>query len=269
MTARSARSLTRLVVVAAAFTFLACGDTSPSQPSPEAIETAQSVSDPVTISAPYSTTPEAGGDDEDPVALNGRVFGDGPVGVILAHMRPADQTAWFPFATDLAATGEFTVLTFDFRGYGDSTGDKQFDRIDTDLAAAVRFMRETLDIDEMFLVGASMGGTASLVVGAREPVAGVVSISSPAEFPPFDATETVPDITAPKLFITAEDDVPQARSQEALWEVAEEPKEQYVFSGSAHGTDLFSSEHADAVSSLVLDFLVSNSAADLPAAAAP
>jgi hypothetical protein len=49
----------------------------------------------------------------DGVKLAGRVFGDGRVGVVLAHMFPADQTSWWAFARFLAPRG-FTVLTFDF-----------------------------------------------------------------------------------------------------------------------------------------------------------
>jgi pimeloyl-ACP methyl ester carboxylesterase len=248
-----------LLVVAAAAT--SCGETSPASPSPEAIATAEAVSRVIAIAAPYGPTPE--GESEPDVALDGRVFGSGPTGVILVHMRPSDQTSWFPFATELAATGEFTVLTFDFRGYGDSSGDKQFDRIEVDLDAAYRYMRDDLALAEIFLVGASMGGTASLVVASRERVAGVVSISSQAEFPPsgqsdvppLDAVEAVAKIRAPKLFITSEDDPPAARSQEELWIAAPPPKSQMVYEGSVHGTDLFQSEHAADFRARLFDFL--------------
>ena len=82
-----------------------------------------------------------------PVAFLARV----PTGVILAHMRPADQTAWYPFALKLAATGKFTVLTFDFRGFGDSGGEKDFDLLDADLAAAYAYMTDDLKIAEDLL----------------------------------------------------------------------------------------------------------------------
>src|SRR5690349_3581201 len=88
----------------------ACGSARPAAPSPEAIETAESLSSVVSIAAPVSSTPEKGDEEEMPIVLNGRLFGHGPTGVILAHSRPADQTAWFPFATTLAGTGLYTVL---------------------------------------------------------------------------------------------------------------------------------------------------------------
>jgi pimeloyl-ACP methyl ester carboxylesterase len=234
---------------------VACGDPTSSTPSPEVVATAEAVARTVNFTAQYSTTPESGDEEEDPIVLDARVFGQGETGVILAHMRPADQSSWFPFATELAKTGEFTVLTFDFRGYGESTGEKQFDRIDTDLEAAYEYMRDVLGLEQIYLVGASMGGTASLVVAAREQVAGVISISSPGQFPPLDAVETVDAIRAPKLFITAEDDVPAFRSQEEFWEASTEPKVQQIYDGDEHGTALFDGPHGADIRARLLDFL--------------
>ena len=47
--------------------------------------------------------------------LAGTMYGDGPTGVVLAHMRGRDQGTWADFAADAAAAGH-RVLTFDFRG---------------------------------------------------------------------------------------------------------------------------------------------------------
>lgn len=247
-----------LLAAIAALLFAACGDPVTSTPSPEVVETAEAEARKVTFTAPYSTTPQPDDEEQEAIRLDGHVFGDGEVGVILSHMRPADQTEWYEFAQELADTGRFTVLTFDFRGYEESTGEKQFDRIDTDLGAAYDFMREELGIAKIFLVGASMGGTASLVVAAREPVAGVVSISSPDQFPPLSAKETVDEIAAPKLFISSEDDVPAMRAQEEFWELARPPKSQHIYQGDAHGTAIFEAEHGADVRHRIIDFLESN-----------
>jgi pimeloyl-ACP methyl ester carboxylesterase len=234
---------------------IGCGEAATQTPPPETVATAEAVARTVTFPARFSTTPDADDADHDPIVLNARVFGTGKTGVILAHMRPADQSSWFAFATELAATTDFTAMTFDFRGYGASTGERQFDRIDADLMAAYEYMRDTLKVERIFLVGASMGGTASLVVGARAPVAGVVSISSPGQFPPLDAVASVDEITVPKLFITSEDDVPAFRSQQAFWALATEPKTQHVYDGEAHGTALFDGPHGADLRARLLAFL--------------
>src|SRR2546421_74255 len=82
------------------------------------------------------------------------------------------------------------------------TAEKQFDRVDTDLTSAYEYMRDELHMPKIFLVGASMGATASLAVATEQPVAAVVAISALAQFPPLDAlmsAEQLDDV--PKLFV--------------------------------------------------------------------
>ncbi len=194
---------------------------------------------------------------EDEIVLNGRLFGaQNEVAVILSHMRPNDQTAWFGFAKELADNG-YAVLTFNFRGYGDSEGEQDFAKLDEDLSAAIRYIGDR-GKRQVFLVGASMGGTTSLVVAAQQGVAGVVAVSAPGQFEDQDALGAVPGVTVPKLFIASEDDKAAMVSLEELLEASGEPKESETYTGNAHGTNLFQgdqSEHAAAVRERVLQFL--------------
>lgn len=260
MPRRRRRSALAPIALLVALTAMACSDsTSSSAPPTEVIATAESQSRGVRIGAAFSTTPEA--DDQGraaPIVLDGHVFGSGPTGVILAHQRPLDQTSWFPFATKLAQTGEFTVLTFDFRGVGDSTGQKEPDRLDTDLFAAYSYMRDQLGMTKIFLVGASIGGTAALTLAARMPVAGVVSISAPAQYLVLDALAAVPDVTAPKLFLASDGDVPAKRSEEDLWNAAADPKDRELYDGNAHGTEIFAGPNGPALERRLLAFLSDN-----------
>ncbi len=193
----------------------------------------------------------------DNVILNGRLFGgQNDVAVILSHMRPNDQTAWFDFAEELADNG-YAAMTFNFRGYGTSEGDQDFGRLDDDLAAVVRYLRDR-GKQTIFLVGASMGGTTSLVVAASEAVAGVVAISAPAQFEDQDALKAVPNVTVPKLFIASEADEQAKLSLEQLVEATGQPKEQEIYPGNAHGTNLLQpdqSDYATAARERILRFL--------------
>lgn len=236
----------------------ACGDAAEPRPAPDAVETARALSRSVTIDVPAGPVREVAGDPPEAVTLDARVFGSGRTGVILAHMRPADQTAWFAFATHLVATGDFTVLTFDFRGYGVSTGHKSFEWLDSDLQAAYDYMRDTLGLKKVFLVGASMGGTASLVVGAHAPTAGIASISAPAQFGTLDAIGAVARITSPQLYVTSEGDVPAKHSLEQLTAAASRPVDRQVYEGDAHGTNIFDGPHAGELEQRLIDFLRSN-----------
>ncbi len=191
---------------------------------------------------------------EDETVLRGHLFGpQNQPGVILSHMRPNDQRAWFGFAQDLADQG-YAALTYDFRGYGETGGDKDFGKLDDDLAAAVRFMRDR-GKQPLFLIGASMGGTASLVVAAEQGVEGIIAISAPAKFEDQDAREAVTVILQPKLFIASEDDTAAIVSLDELLEAAADPKEVQTYGGSAHGTDLLQGESAAALRERVLRFL--------------
>ena len=191
---------------------------------------------------------------EDDIILNGRLFGrEHETLVVLTHMRPADQRAWFDFAQELADSG-FAALTFDFRGFGESDGGEDFDTLDDDLRAVLTYLRGRGWTD-VFLVGASMGGTAALVVAAEDDVLGVVSVSAPEEFEAQNALQAVSGISAPKLFIAAEDDTAAVLSLDELLAAAGPATDSHVYPGNDHGTNLLLGESAGDFRALVLNFL--------------
>ena len=217
-----------------------------------------------TVHAPSNgnTTPPAGTENvyivipEDGITLNGRLFGaQNSVAVILSHMRPNDQTAWFDYAQVLAKDG-FAVLTYDFRGYGTSEGEQDFGKLDDDLAAALRYMHDR-GKQRVFLVGASMGGTASLVVASEGDVAGVVAISPPAQFEGQDALAALPKITAPTLLMASDDSTGDIVSLDQL-KAVKPGVETQTYPGNAHGTNLLDPLQSDAAGvarQRIIDFL--------------
>lgn len=192
---------------------------------------------------------------EDGVQLSGHLFGASDVGIVLSHMEPADQESWWDFAPILADKG-YMALAYDFRGYGRSGGARELGLIDRDVQAAVDFLRSK-GASRVFLVGASMGGTASLKVAAMEEVAGVVTLSAPPEFEGIETSADLPAIDAPKLFIAARDDTNgfYARSVDLFYQLALEPKERQKVDSDAHGTDLLSGDIGPRVRGLIVDFL--------------
>jgi len=190
---------------------------------------------------------------EDGIQLSGHLFGSGDVGVVLSHMRPADQESWWPFARVLKDKG-YRVLAYDFRGYRDSHGDLDISNIDRDVQAALDFIRGE-GVSKVFLIGASMGGTASLKVASREAVAGVITLSAPPAIEGLDASEDVMAVLAPKLFIAAEDDLFYVRSVDLFDQTAPDPKERLIVEGRAHGTDMLSGDPGPRVQGLIVDFL--------------
>lgn len=171
--------------------------------------------------------------------------------VVLAHMRGADRSTWDPIVGDLNSTG-YNTLAFDFRGYGDSSG-KRDTNLDIDLAAAVDQARSD-GAATVVLIGASMGGTAVLAGGAALGADGVIAISAPGGFLGLDGAGGAADISAPVLLIDTEGDRPYVDDLTAI--EANTEASLITFSGSAHGTAIFSTHDAE-ITSAILDFLES------------
>lgn len=197
---------------------------------------------------------------KDGIEINGNIFGSGDKWVILSHMYPTDQKSWFNFAEYLAENG-YIVLTYDFRGYGNSGGEKEISKIYMDLEAALKFIGQ-YNIEKVFLVGASMGGTASIIVASEEKIDeikidGVITISAPTEFKGLSAIDKIEKLTCPKLFIATKGDTFAAQSASTFFEKSKEPKEIQILEGSAHGTYIFEEEpqNAERLKELILDFL--------------
>src|SRR5918999_1501980 len=73
--------------------------------------------------------------------------------------------------------------------------------------------------ESIMLVGASMGGTASLIAASRTDVNGIVTLSAPTTFMGLAAPpEVLAAIDEPKLFLAAEGDGSASESDMALYE---------------------------------------------------
>lgn len=196
---------------------------------------------------------------EDDVTLHGRLFGQGDIGVVLAHMFPADQTSWWDFAATLAEQG-YMALSFDFRGYGQSDGAKDIEFIDRDVEAAFDFLKAE-GSSTVFLAGASMGGTASLIVAARrsEEVRGVVSVSTPVDFIGISLTEE--RIQVPVLLMAADGDGSAMESLNDMITrgiVGPQAESSIYEESEDHGTNLLKGDHGEAVRDRILSFLLTH-----------
>ncbi|MCX8033132.1 MAG: alpha/beta fold hydrolase [Thermoleophilia bacterium] len=199
----------------------------------------------------------------DGIALRGFIFGDSDLGVVLAHMYPADQTSWFDFAGELATQG-YQALTFDFRGYGESQGSKDIAHIDRDVLAAVQAIGRA-GAKRIVLAGASMGGTASLMAAAQltspgaapessPAVCGVVTLSAPVEFRGLSARQAVSTLSLPLLLIAADGDVGAQNARE-LAKLSSNRGDLLIVPGDEHGTNLLLGPSRDQVRQAIMDFL--------------
>jgi dienelactone hydrolase len=109
------------------------------------------------------------------------------------------------------------------------------------------------------LVGASMGGTASLVAAGQEgsdPEA-VVTLSAPASIEGLNADAALLQrVAANKLFVAGVGDGPAAASAEDLYEIAPPPKRVEILPADDHGTDLLTGPQGEAVQRLIETYLI-------------
>jgi predicted alpha/beta-hydrolase family hydrolase len=198
----------------------------------------------------------------DGTRLEGRVFGSGNVGVVLAHMFPADQRSWWPFAGTLADDG-YRVMTFDFRGYcpggnaGCSGGSKDIPRIWEDVVAAAGYLRNA-GVTRVMLVGASMGGTASLLAAAQPEVdpSAIVTLSAPLSFEGLTVDPaTLQNVEAPKLFIAGNGDATAAQAAQQLYDQALGSRRVEIEPTDDHGTDLLTGTRGEEVQKLITTYL--------------
>lgn len=200
----------------------------------------------------------------DGLTLAGRLFGpeDANAGVVLAHMFPADQRSWYAFADRLAGEG-YRVLTFDFRGYcpggdaGCSEGEKRVPDMWRDVLGAMETLRDE-GVSRIALIGASMGGTASLVAASKEgeDVEAIVTLSAPTSFEGLDAgPDAIAQLTAAKLFIAGHADVPAAEAVDALYAAALQPKRPLILTTEDHGTDILTGNQSGIASTEILNWL--------------
>jgi pimeloyl-ACP methyl ester carboxylesterase len=198
----------------------------------------------------------------DGTRLVGLSLGTGQTGVVLAHQLRGNLCRWLPFARVLVKSG-YRVLAFDFRNHGSSaTNDGSLTRwaLDRDVAAAGRFLVGR-GAQKLFVAGESMGGTASLVAASQlsPQLAGVISLSGPAQFAGLDAAAAASQLAVPSFLVASSDDVGFVDDARALFEkLPGEDKKLEIVPGYFHGTSILRGPSGEPVVALLLEFIRSH-----------
>jgi Tol biopolymer transport system component/predicted alpha/beta-hydrolase family hydrolase len=213
---------------------------------------------PTPTPTPNITVQEVNFSTDDGLSLAGTLFGEGEIAVILAHMGEpgVTQASWESFARLIAARG-FAALTFDFRGRGRSEGFLQHSQLIHDMNAAIAFLQEQ-GYERIACVGASMGGTACLRAALDHDLAGLVVIASTMTLgdPTRVRREEFAQLTMPKLYVAAQNDLVLASAATFMYKLSPEPTELVIYPGqSAHGTRLFSTSVGHEFRALLVSFL--------------
>jgi pimeloyl-ACP methyl ester carboxylesterase len=194
--------------------------------------------------------------------LTGLLLGTGRTVLVLAPQASADACSWLSWARQQAAAG-YRVLALDFAGEGRSqrgTGSTH----SGDVLSAVAYAR-TLGVQRIVLIGASRGGTASLVAAAAAdpPVTAVVSLSAPDTYAGENAAAAAPRIKAPVLYVSATGESSFAAAAQAMHDATTDPRRRIALvPGRLHGTSLLTitAEGAPEAAKAVTDFLTAHAA---------
>ena len=165
--------------------------------------------------------------------------------VLVFNGNAGDRSFRAPLAADLSQA-EFSVLLFDYRGYGRNPGTPSEAGLLMDARAARAYLtrRHDVDPDRLVYFGESLGAAVAVALAAEQPPAALIMRSpftSLAEmghlhypFLPvvgfllrdrFASIEQIPSVRCPVLIIAGEQDqiVPPAYSRR-LYEAAHDPK---------------------------------------------
>ena len=181
--------------------------------------------------------------------ITGAEFGSrGTVGIVLAHEYMSNLCGWIGYAQHVRDLG-YRALAFDFRSH-----------LVADVTAAADQLRRD-GATTIVLMGASMGGTASLSAAAAAPasVAAVAALSAPSEFMGLDGLAASRALAAPVLYMAAQDNGEFPGDARAMYAVCPSAHRQLdVLQGSDHGTALLRGSVASQAQSLLDAFVAAS-----------
>jgi fermentation-respiration switch protein FrsA (DUF1100 family) len=173
--------------------------------------------------------------------------------ILFSHGNAEDIGSIEPFVLELQESG-FSVLTYDYRGYGTSEGSPSEGNTYRDIDAGYGYLVETRKVppEKIIFHGRSLGGGVAVDLASREVVGGLILESSftsasrvltNIKIIPFDRYENIDKIRAvkcPVLVIHGRQDwtIP-FHHREKLLAAANEPKS-YLWIDDAGHNDLFS-----------------------------
>ncbi len=195
----------------------------------------------------------------DGVVLKGRVYGAGATAVVLSNMGDNDVSGWAGFAPALAARG-YTVLTYcysyDTRARGFTAADASASV--TDLQVAIAYVKQG-GAAKVVLIGASLGAMATAKVAGSAGAAAAVLMAGRLDLSDYGFRVTEQELAAltmPKLVLTSDADATTAPAlTREVFDRAPEPKSFHSFPGTAHGVNLFGTEHKADLEKRLIDFV--------------
>ena len=160
---------------------------------------------------------------------------------LFAHQNGRDRTAWADLPRVAAEQFGFSVLAWDFRGFGASDPGALGDIV-MDWQAAIDFA-VSQGATTIHAIGASMGGTSLMVQAAGDArISSLVLISAPALFAGIDALAAAPGVLQDTNFFAGDADGNAAADAQAMAAALGGKKGIRILPTALHGNDLAASD---------------------------
>ena len=189
--------------------------------------------------------------------LDGVVYGQSVLCLVLAPMYPGAKEGWLTFAATAGLQG-YRALTFDFRGHGDSEGKIDVSLAPDDLTGAIAILKQN-GCTQFVLVGAGLGSMAAIKIAPQdETVRGVVVISSPRAFDSLEITDAdLNALTMPTLWLAARNDMTQSVEEMSAL-AGSASKTLWIYEGSSvQGTYILEGADGPDLEKRLLEFIAS------------
>ncbi len=180
-------------------------------------------------------------------------------GVLLLHMYKRSKEDWKDFAELLNQRG-YKVLVMDLRGHGESEGDIQKILLQDlnsvilkDVELAVDFLKKD-GIQDIFMIGASIGANAALIYGAKYDVAGIALLSPGLDYHGANIEASMKNYSNQIFLAASEDDSYSVETVKKIYDLSPISKDKKVlilYKNAGHGTQMFGKESPDLSEKLI------------------
>ena len=189
---------------------------------------------------------------EDGIRLGAWYFPAGRSAVLVCNGNGGDRSMRAPLATALNRLG-YSVLLFDYRGYGGNPGRPTEDGLAADARAAQAWLAAQPSVDRIVYFGESLGAAVAIGLAVQRPPAALVlrsPFTSLAEVAAvhypwlparrllldrYPSLDRIASVSAPLLVIAGDrDDIVPERLSRRLHDAAGEPKRYVVIPGAGH-----------------------------------
>jgi fermentation-respiration switch protein FrsA (DUF1100 family) len=168
--------------------------------------------------------------------------------ILYSHGNAEDVGLLLPLLKEIRNFG-FSVLAYDYQGYGTSTGSPTEERAYQDADAAYQYLTQQFRIPpaQIIALGRSLGGAVAVDLASRQPLGGLIVESSflsayrvMTQIPllpldKFRSAVKLKKVRCPVLVIHGTvDEVIPFRHGQTLFRLAPEPKQHYWVVGAGH-----------------------------------